>query len=82
MHSSVKLPIDQSDCLESIFTVDLPKRCHNDVVAVGKHSLPKCQPQPMLEPVGLILRRVEFKLHRRTLCESHIQDNTNQVENG
>jgi hypothetical protein len=71
MDDRVQLAIDHPDRLVAFFTVNRAMRADNNVIDMGKYPLPERQPQSVLEAIGFILCRVEFKLHRAN-CVNHI----------
>ena len=59
MHDRVKLLVDHPNRLEAFLAVIRAVRANDDVIVVRKHSLAERQPQPMFEPVSLILGRID-----------------------
>jgi hypothetical protein len=71
----VELAVHQTDDLVPLFGVSIAKRRQNNVVLGLKDLDSKLKPQSVLEAVGLVLGGIEFKLHDRALCETHIACN-------
>ena len=63
MHSRVELIAYQPDSLVSLFPILVAQRRQDDVVFSFEHTLAERQPQPVLEPVGFVLGRIELEFH-------------------
>jgi hypothetical protein len=63
MDGGVEIAVHHADGLVTLFAVYKAMRSHNDVVVIIEYEFAKLQPQPVLETVGFIFCRIEFKLH-------------------
>jgi hypothetical protein len=70
VYSGIKLEIDKPHRLVSVLAILLSEGWQDTMERIVKNPNPERKAQTVLEPVGLILGRVEFELHA-AYCVNH-----------